>query len=80
MNTADETRPPDAELPSTGLDLERERLASAVFIRGEVYGTRCSTVVRVDAGGQGEILERRFGPGGAPLGESQLSFSWAHPW
>ena len=77
---ADETRPPDEELPSTGLDLERERLVSSVFLRGEVYGTRCSTLVRIDAAGQGEILERRFGPGGEPLGESQLSFRWANPW
>lgn len=75
---ADETRPPDAELPSTGLDLERERLVSPIFIRSGAYGTRCSTVVRIDASGRGEILERRFGPGGARLGETQLTFSW--PW
>ena len=77
---ADETRPPDAELPSTGLDVERERLVSSVFLRGEVYGTRCSTVVRVDGAGEGEILERRFGPGGELLGDSQLSFRWPVPW
>ncbi len=73
---ADETRPPDAELPSTGLDLERERLVSSIFLRGEVYGTRASTVVRVDAEGRGEILERRFGPGGVPQGETAMPFSW----
>ena len=73
---ADESRPPDAELPSTGLDLERERHASAIFIRGDIYGTRASTVVRVDAGGNGEIVERRFGPGGQPLGETSLKFVW----
>ena len=72
----DETRPPDAELPSTGLDLERERLVSPIFIRSGTYGTRCSTVVRVDRQGRGEILERRFGPDGRPLGETALKFSW----
>ena len=73
---ADETRPPDDELPSTGLDRERERLGSPIFIRADLYGTRCSSVVRVDASGQGEILERRFGPGGERAGETALKFGW----
>ena len=73
---ADETRPPDEDLPSTGLDLERERLVSPIFIRAGRYGTRCSTVVRIDALGHGEIVERRFGPGGQPAGETGLKFTW----
>ena len=73
---ADRTPAPDAELPSTGLGLERERLASPVFIAGDVYGTRCSTVVRVNSDGEGEILERRCGAGGAPLGATALTFIW----
>ena len=73
---ADETRPPDEELPSTGLDLERERLVSPIFIRAPRYGTRCSTVVRIDVQGHGEIIERRFGPEGQPAGESALQFTW----
>jgi uncharacterized protein with NRDE domain len=73
---ADESRPPEDELPSTGLDAERERLASAVFIRSPVYGTRCSTVVRVDADGRGEIAERRFEPDGAVSGYTRLAFTW----
>ncbi len=73
---ADETRPTDAELPSTGLDLERERLVSPIFIRNQPYGTRCSTVVRVDAAGRGEIIERRFGPDGGAAGVTALNFAW----
>ena len=73
---ADETRPADADLPETGLDPERERIASAVFIRNPVYGTRCSTVVRVDAAGHGEIAERRFEPDGAAQGYTRLEFRW----
>ena len=72
----DETRPSDSELPSTGLDLERERLVSPIFIRSAVYGTRCSTVVRVDAEGRGDIVERRFGPDGEGAGETALKFDW----
>lgn len=48
----------------------------AVFIRDPVYGTRCSTVVAVDATGEGVMIERRFGPSGVPDGETRLPFSW----
>ena len=73
---ADETRPADADLPDTGLGLERERQLSAAFLRGPIYGTRCSTVVLVGANGAGHLIERRFGPEGAPLGETALAFAW----
>jgi len=73
---ADETRPSDDELPRTGLDLERERLVSPIFIRDPRYGARCSTVVRVGPDGAGEIAERRFGPDGRPSGETTIGFAW----
>jgi uncharacterized protein with NRDE domain len=73
---ADETRPSDDELPRTGLELERERLVSPIFIRDARYGTRCSTVVRIGNDGSGEIAERRFGPDGLPSGETALAFAW----
>ena len=74
---ADEARPADAALPATGLGTERERLHSAIFIRDPDYGTRCSTVVAVDANGAGRIVERRFGADGARTGETALAFKWA---
>jgi uncharacterized protein with NRDE domain len=73
---ADETPAPDADLPDTGVGLERERSLSACFLRGEVYGTRASTVVLVDAQGRGQLIERSFGPGGAPAGETIVGFDW----
>ena len=69
---ADERQAPDAELPDTGVGLERERLLSSAFIRGERYGTRASTVVAIGHDGRGAIIERRFGPEGRFLGESRL--------
>jgi uncharacterized protein with NRDE domain len=72
----DERRPSDSELPSTGLDIERERLASAIFIRNERYGTRCSTIVRVGPDGRGEIAERRFEPDGRVSGYNHIDFEW----
>lgn len=71
---ADEHRPADAELPDTGVGLERERWLSAAFIRGEDYGTRASTVMLIDVGGHGHIHERRFGPQGTPFGDVHLRF------
>ncbi len=36
---------PDSELPDTGYGLERERLLSPIFIRGDTYGTRATTIL-----------------------------------
>lgn len=69
---ADEVPSTDAELPDTGIGLELERLLATAFIRGRAYGTRASTLVRVDHAGQGWISERRFGPDGVFEGETTL--------
>ncbi len=55
---ADRTAAPDAELPDTGVGLEWERQLSPLFIETERYGTRCSTVLLLEAGGGGLALER----------------------
>lgn len=49
---------------------------SGVFIANPLYGTRASTVVLVDAHGQGRIIERSFGPDGMPAGSADESFAW----
>lgn len=69
---ADDWRPADADLPATGIALPLERHLSAAFIRGEDYGTRASTLVAIDHGGHGFIVERRFGPQGVFLGQSRV--------
>ena len=58
----DATMAPDDALPDTGLPLEKERAISSIFIPGEAYGTRCSTVLLV--GGDGTVhFEERTWPG-----------------
>lgn len=69
-------QPADALLPDTGVGLDRERTLAPAFIRGAEYGTRCSTLLWVTEDGEGCIRERRFGPGGVALGETQLRFRW----
>lgn len=66
---ADRSEAPDHELPDTGVGLKRERELSPIFISGERYGTRASTVVLVDKNGGVLFVERSFGIGGKPLGE-----------
>ncbi|NQV73221.1 NRDE family protein [bacterium] len=43
----DEETAPDSELPSTGVPIEWERRLSAMMIKSERYGTRCSTMVGI---------------------------------
>ncbi|HET6552579.1 MAG TPA: NRDE family protein [Dyella sp.] len=66
---------PDEQLPDTGVGLERERLLSPAFIRGEHYGTRASTIVAIGHDGRGVIVERRFGPLGREEGETAMPFA-----
>lgn len=58
----------DEHLPDTGLDLERERALSAIFISGASYGTRASTWLDVGADGSIELHEASFGPAAEPTG------------
>jgi len=60
----DETRPPDEELPRTGVGLEAERLLSPVFVSSPAYGTRSSTLV-VAGVEQIEVWERSYQGGSA---------------
>lgn len=72
---ADASLAPDHLLPSTGIARERERDLSALFIPGESYGTRASTVVLVRSDGDVVFVERSFGPRGAPLGTAEQRFT-----
>lgn len=70
----DENVPPDAALPDTGVGLELERRLAPVFVRGERYGTRATTLIALDRSGGGCIVEHRFGPHGAPMGRGAQRF------
>lgn len=53
------------ELPDTGIEKLLEEQLSARFIKMDNYGTRSSTILRIDRRGQTEWLEQTFAPGGA---------------
>jgi uncharacterized protein with NRDE domain len=69
---ADVSQPPDDELPETGVPFELERILAPIFIRGEQYGTRASTLAYARSDGGLVLRERRFGPGGVPAGETRI--------
>jgi len=64
----------DAELPSTGLTHERERMLSSPFIVSADYGTRCSTILTIDRTGV-RLVERRFDSKGQAIGEVEHRFA-----
>jgi uncharacterized protein with NRDE domain len=64
----------DTELPSTGVALEWERLLSSAFIRSDDYGTRCSTVLRIDRLGRASFDEWSWNPGGAEIDRRSFRF------
>lgn len=71
---ADRTQAPDHELPDTGVGLLRERELSSVFVNGDRYGTRASTLILVHRDRSVLFVERAYGPGGAALGEVEQRF------
>jgi uncharacterized protein with NRDE domain len=71
-----ETLPAFGRTPNQPSDIPHEPRQSPIFIRNPVYGTRCSTVVAIDAAGQGLIIERRFGVDGEATGETMLNFAF----
>lgn len=46
----------------------------ALFLRGDVYGTRASTLVAIAADGRARMVERRYEKGGRPAGTTALEF------
>lgn len=65
---------PDRELPDTGVGLERERLLSPPFIISDAYGTRCSTLVRLDAYGRAVFREDSYDAAGGTLWSRRFRF------
>ncbi len=60
--------------PERLLDTLTARSDPALFLRGDIYGTRASTLVAVAADGTGQIIERRYEAGGRPVGTTALQF------
>ncbi len=59
----DPQKPDDADLPDTGIGLEKERMLSSIFIKSPNYGSRCATVLLRGSDGVQEAWERDYRSG-----------------
>ncbi len=57
---ADREQPNDNELPSTGIDLEWERILAPIYVASPGYGTQSTTILLVDRHDKVEFWERSF--------------------
>lgn len=70
----DDEPAPDERLPRTGLSLPWERMVSSAFVRAGDYGTRCSTLVRIDQSRRACFDEWSWDSTGAEIGVKSLQF------
>jgi uncharacterized protein with NRDE domain len=55
-------RPPDHQLPDTGVGIELERILAPIFITSPNYGTRCSTLLTLNRSDHVRITEYTWVP------------------
>jgi uncharacterized protein with NRDE domain len=65
----------DEFLPETGIGYEKEKQLSSRFILMDGYGTRNTTLLKVDHQGQGIIKERIYDQTGASVDDKEISFT-----
>lgn len=65
---------PDDQLPRTGVSLQWERLVSSAFVRAPDYGTRCSTLLRIDQHRRACFDEWTWDAAGAQIGTVSAQF------
>lgn len=70
----DNTQADDQDLPETGVPYEWEKQLSSIFIHGEGYGTRSSTVLTVDNNNHVEWIEHSFNANGDMIDEQTFGF------
>lgn len=51
-----------------------ERAPESLFVVGDAFGTRCTTVLSFDSDGRAVFVEQRFGPAGGTEGRSEFAF------
>jgi len=71
----DRQKAPTDEIRDDQLSFAKAHAFSATFIVSPEYGTRSSSVARLDRNGNWRFRERRFEPDGATSGESAFAFA-----
>jgi uncharacterized protein with NRDE domain len=62
------------ELPDTGIDKTLEKAISPMFIQTDVYGTRCTTLITLNAAGEVYFEERTYDSG--ITGDTTVAFNF----
>ena len=73
----DTSQPEESDLPDTGVGPALERMLAPIFIGGESYGTRASTLAYARADGSLALIERSFGANGRMLGQTRVDIQSA---
>ena len=80
LTLLDDTVPAEErDLPDAGADAERERRLSSLRILSAIYGTRCSTVVRLTEAGAIDFAERTYRADGEVAGEVRYRLDVIRP-
>lgn len=70
-------RPPDDQLPETGVGYAKEKMLSPIFISSPEYGTRCSTILTIDKNRHLTMMEITWKPGrSTPVQQYKKIFSF----
>ena len=64
----------DNSLPDTGTDLKQKQIFSPIFIKGQDYGTRCSTAVIINSDDKVRFTERTFNKEGREIHTATYNF------
>ena len=68
----DDQQAPDEMLPATGVSKRMEKQLSSIFIIGEHYGTRCTSIITIDNKGLLSFYERSYNRVGNVSGNHKL--------
>ncbi|MFL2583887.1 MAG: NRDE family protein [Gammaproteobacteria bacterium] len=68
----DDQQAPDEILPATGVSKRMEKQLSSIFIIGEHYGTRCTSIITIDNRGLLSFYERSYNRDGNVCGNQKL--------
>lgn len=72
---ADRTIPETSSGPQAGVDPGTQRMLSPIFVHGEDYGTRCSTVLLCSREGKVRFIERSFDQDAMETGTVTFEFT-----
>jgi uncharacterized protein with NRDE domain len=75
LTLADKYLPDDESLPDTGMGIEWERALAPIFIRENDYGTRSSSVVRINNENRVYFTERSYDRQGNTANTKQFEFT-----